>query len=112
MAGLNDNITVSLLIVGHTKFAPDWCFSLLKRAFPRTNVGCLDDIVRVVEESAEVNHAQLVGAQDGTVSVLTYNWAEFFDPFFKQAGNKDNAPHANFQDTPWEKTLSTHRRGR
>ena len=88
MAGLNNHITVSFLIVGHTKFAPDWCFGLLKRAFRRTRVGCLDDIVRVVEESAEVNHAQLVGAQDGTVIVPTYNWAGYFDPFFKQAAFK------------------------
>ena len=88
MVGLNDNITVSFLIVGHTKFAPDWCFGLLKRAFRRTRVGCLDDIVRVVEESAEVNHAQLVGAQDGTVIVPTYNWADYFDSFFKQTAFK------------------------
>lgn len=66
MVGLNDSISVSFLIVGHTKFAPDWCFGLLKRAFQRTRVDCLDDIVRVVEESAEGNHAQLVGAQDGS----------------------------------------------
>ena len=26
-------------------FYPDWCFGLLKRAFRRTAVGCLDDIV-------------------------------------------------------------------
>ena len=88
MVGLNDNITVSFLIVGHTKFAPDWSFGLLKRAFRHTRVGCLDDIVRVVEESAEVNHAQLVGAQDGTVIVPTYNWADYFDPFFKQTAFK------------------------
>ena len=25
-----------------------------------------DDIIRVVEESAEVNHTQLIGAQDGS----------------------------------------------
>ena len=72
--------TRALLIVGHTKFAPDWCFGLLKRAFWRTRVGCLDNIIRVV---AEVNHAQLVGAQDGTVIIPTYNWANYFDPFFK-----------------------------
>ena len=88
MTGLNNHITVSFLIVGHTKFAPDWCFGLLKRAFRRTRVGCLDDIVRVVEESAEVNHAQLVGAQDGTVIVPTYDWAGYFDPYFKQAAFK------------------------
>ena len=58
-------------------------FGLLKRAFRCTRVGYLKDIVRAVV-SAEVNHAQLVGAQDGTVIVPTYNWADYFDPFFKQ----------------------------
>ena len=88
MAGLNNHIAVSFLIVGYTKFALDWCFGLLKRAFQCTRVGCLDDIVRVVEVSAEVNHAQLVGAQDGTVIVPMYDWAGFFDPYFKQAAFK------------------------
>ena len=31
-----------------------------------------------------MNHAQLVGAQDGAVIVPTYDWAGYFDPFFKQ----------------------------
>ena len=88
--GLNDNITVSFLIVGHTKFAPDWCFRLLKRVFRRTRVGCLDDIVRVVEESAEVNHAQLVGAQDGTVIVPTYNWQITSIPFSSKQLSKES----------------------
>ena len=61
MAGLYRSITVSFLIVGHTKFLPDWCFGLFKQAFRRTKIGCLDDIVKVVESSAVVNHAQLVG---------------------------------------------------
>ncbi len=29
----HEKITLSFLIVGHTKFAPDWCFGLLKRKF-------------------------------------------------------------------------------
>ena len=88
MVGLNDNITMSFLIVGHTNFSPNWCFGLLKRAFRRTRVGCLDDIARVVENSANVNHAQLVGTQDGKTLVPTYNWAEYFDPFFKATAFK------------------------
>ena len=75
--GLNRRIEISFLIVGHTKFAPDWCFGLLKQAYRRTKVGCLDDIVRLVESSAVVNNAQLVGREDGTVIVHQYNWAEF-----------------------------------
>ena len=67
LVGLNKEITLSFLIVGHTKFSPDWCFGLFKQAYRRRKIGCLDDIARAVEESAVVNHAQLVGSQDGTV---------------------------------------------
>ena len=84
LVGLNKKITLSFLIVGHTKFSPDWCFGLLKQAYRRTKVRCLDDIVRVVEGSAVVNHAQLVGTQDGRVLVPTYDWASFFDKPFRQ----------------------------
>ena len=55
------------MMVGHTKFAPDWCFGLVKQKFRRTKVGCLNDIVKVVEESAAVNFAQLVGNEDVSV---------------------------------------------
>ena len=59
VAGLHKSIAISFLIVGHTKFAPDWAFGLLKQHFRKTRVNCLDDLVRVVEGSAKVNHAQL-----------------------------------------------------
>ena len=88
MVGLNKKIAVSFLIVGHTKFSPDWCFGLFKQAFRRTKIGCLKDIVRVVESSAVVNHAQLVGTQDGEVLVPTYDWAEFFDAPYRQSAIK------------------------
>ena len=88
LTGLNKKITLSFLVVGHTKFSPDWCFGLFKQAFRRSKVGCLDDIVRVVEKSATVNHAQLVGTQDGEVIVPTYDWAQFFDHPFRQKALK------------------------
>ena len=88
LVGLNKEITLSFLIVGHTKFFPDWCFGLFKQAFRRTKVGCLDDIAKVVEDSAKVNHAQLVGDQDGSVIVPTYDWAGFFDSPFRQRALK------------------------
>ena len=79
LVGLNKKITLSFLIVSHTKFSPNWCFGLFKQACRRRKIGCLDDIAQAVEESAVVNHAQLVGSQDGSVLVPTYDWAQFFD---------------------------------
>ena len=72
------NITLSFLPVGHTKFAPDWCFGLFKRAYRRTKVGSLAAIADVVNKSAECNFAQLVSRQDGTTVVPTHDWTDFF----------------------------------
>lgn len=30
-SGLNKRVEISFLLVGHTKFAPDWSFGLLKQ---------------------------------------------------------------------------------
>ena len=61
MTGLHEQITLSFMIPGHTKFSPNWCFSLLKKKYRRTKVGGLTDLVSVVVESSVVNVAQLTG---------------------------------------------------
>lgn len=88
MDGLNRKITVSFLIVGHTKFSPDWCFGLFKQTFCQTKIGCLDDIVKIMENLAVVIHGQLAGTQDGKVIVNTYDWTEYFDITFCQTALK------------------------
>ena len=82
--GFKKKKTLSFLIVGHTNFFSDWCFGLFKQASRRAKVGCLGDIVKVVEASAAVNHAQLVGSQDGEVIVKVCDWANHFHTTFKQ----------------------------
>ncbi len=47
MTNRHTNITLSFLVVGHTKFSPNWCFGLLKRLYRRTVVGSLNDIAEV-----------------------------------------------------------------
>ena len=70
-------------VVGHTKFNPDSCFGLQQR-FRRTHVQCLNDLVKVVNESAEVNRAKLVGTESGAVFVPVYDWLTFFAPHLKK----------------------------
>ena len=70
MVGLSCSITLSFMMVGHTKFTPDSCFGLVKR---RTHVEFLSDIVDIVNKSGYINHARLVGTQDGQVLVPTYD---------------------------------------
>ena len=42
-------------------------------------MGCLDDVVRVVNEFATPNVAQLVGSQSGNVIVPIYNCSNHFE---------------------------------
>lgn len=48
ITGLHLSITMNFLVAGHTKFAPDYCFGLLKRALQRTRVSSLKDIAEVI----------------------------------------------------------------
>ncbi len=84
MNGLHESITISFMLVGHTKFSPDWCFSLLKQKFRRTKIDCLDDLVKVVDTSANVNEVQLVGNQMGESLVPMYDWVGLFGSRFKK----------------------------
>ena len=83
LCGLSRKIEISFLLVSHTKFAPDCNFGLLKQKSRKSVVGCLDDLARVVDQSAHTNHAQLVGKEDGTTLVKQYNWKGLFQPFFR-----------------------------
>ena len=77
MTGQHTRISLSFLIVGHTKFAPDWCFGLVHGKFRRTDVGTYN-IAKVVDDSAECNISQLVIDKNGSVIVPTFDWTDFF----------------------------------
>ena len=81
--GLNQCITLSFLPAGHTKFSPDWYFGLIKQHFQRTEVGCFQDIVNVIEQLATVNSAQLIGRDNEDIIVPAQDWTGFLAPSYK-----------------------------
>lgn len=86
LKGLHHSVTINFMPPGHTKFAPDWSFGLMKRCFRRSHVSCLDDLSDVVSNSTPesgVNIPQLAGREDGSVIVPTYEWQTFFGTAFK-----------------------------
>ena len=95
----HDEIIISFLPVGHTKFFPNAGFGMLKRKFRRTNVGCLSDIASVVNKSAAMNHAQLVGDQSGNVIVQSHDWANFFQDHVIKAAMKGIKSFSHFRFT-------------
>ena len=65
LTGRHRKITMSFLVVDHTKFAPDWCFGLLKQKYRRTKIESLTGLAAVVHKPAECNFSQLVTTEDG-----------------------------------------------
>lgn len=93
MNGLLDSINYDFLLLGHTKFAPDWCFGLVKQ---KTFISSLFDIARTVEDSAEVNVAELVGLHNGTVLITTYDWVTYLGQYFKKLPQIKSFYHFTF----------------
>ena len=79
LTGLHEEIKLSFLPVGPTKFEPDWCCGMAKQPFRCTRVDCLNDIANSMSSSSFMNVPQLVGTLDGTCYVPTYNWSEYFE---------------------------------
>ena len=84
LTGRHSTVHHSFLVVGHTKFAPDWSFGLYKRLFKHTKVGSIAEIEEVVNQSAVCNAAQVVCHEDGSMIVPMYNWSTLLAPYFKK----------------------------
>ena len=85
LTGRHQKITLSFLLAGHTKFAPDWGFGLVKRQYRRSVVNCLEDICEVVNRSApSVNLSQLYASQAGDIIVPVFDWTSYLSSFFKK----------------------------
>ena len=80
----HQSITLSFMLVGHTKFAPDWSFGIIKQRFRRTKVSCLEDLAAVVNSSAKHNIAQLAGREDGSEVIPVYEWTAFLKGHFRK----------------------------
>lgn len=106
MTGLHQEVTLSFMLSGHTKFSPDWSFGLLKQRFRREIVSCLDDLASTVDASAQHNIPQLCGREDGTVFVNTYDWTAYLRPHFRRIKNVKQYHHFTISaDSPGSVTL-------
>ena len=84
LTGRHNTITISFMLAGHTKFAPDWSFGIIKQRFRRTKVSCLDELAEVVNSSFEHNFAQLAGHEGGTEVIPFYEWTSFLKGHFRK----------------------------
>ena len=73
--GLHKSACISFMVARHTKFAPDWCFGLLKRNTRMALLSSQTDMEAACNASSVCNLAQCVGTQDEQVIVPCNDWA-------------------------------------
>ena len=95
---LHHNIKYSFLIAGHTKFGPDRCFGMLKKAYKVNFISSIYEFARMVDKSSStgVNKAQLTGTHDGHVIVPVYDWSSFLGQYFNKIINIKKYHHFRF----------------
>ena len=84
LTGKSVRIKISFMLVGHTKFAPDRFFGLIKKAYRRTVVSSLPELEKVVEKSSIAGNNIPMPTIDSTGKrhVVWYNWNEFLSKTF------------------------------
>ena len=96
--GLHTKILINFMIAGHTKFAPDRCFGLIKQNYRRHFVSSLFDVADVINSSSAggTNISQLVGLPSGEVVVKVFNWQKFFAASYFRIPNIKSYHHFRF----------------
>lgn len=80
----NKQIILSFMPVGHTKFACDWAFGLLKKKFRVTYISALSELVGCINDStptSKVNTADMVANEQGEVLIKIHDWLTFFQTY-------------------------------
>ena len=82
VTGKNPKAKISFMIAGHTKFATDRFFGLLKKSYRRTDVSSLGQIESVVCSCTVSGKNTPLATVDSTgkQNVVWYNWSEFLRP--------------------------------
>ena len=98
MTGRHTSVCLSFLITGHTKFAPDGGFGLIKRLYRKTEVNSLAELSSCVTKSAKMNQVQLCGNEAGEVFVQSFQWTQYLARYFKKLTGILKYQHFNFFD--------------
>ena len=85
-------LTLSFLVVGHTKFAPDWCLGLFKRKYRVTPVSSLNSISEVVKRSPQCNHDKIGSGCQGSHDGSDVRLKDLLGPLVQEAPTREEIP--------------------
>lgn len=98
LMGLHDQIDLSFMVVGHTKFAPDGYFGLIKYRYRRSDVYTYDQLADLIEASSENGHniCQRYRDKQGNPSFIYRDWGTLFLKYFRKIPGIRKYHHFHF----------------
>ncbi len=86
LIGLHTKINLSFMAVGHTKFAPDGYFGILKYRYRRSCIYTYDQLASAIEQSSEKGHnlCQRYRDENGTECFEYRDWTKWLLKYFKK----------------------------
>ena len=83
IVGVHQQITFSFMITGHMRCLVDGCFGLIKQKYRRADSDTMNHLVKVVNESASCNLAQVYRSNSGPSNWQWKMWDSFLASYFK-----------------------------
>ncbi len=101
LMGLHDRIDLSFMMVGHTKFAPDGYFGLIKYRYRRSRVYTYDQLADVIEHSTENGHniCQRSHNSQGEPQITYRDWSSWLLQYFRKLPNLTTYQHFSMSHT-------------
>jgi hypothetical protein len=95
MTGQHKSITLSFMLVGHTKFSPDAYFGLIKKNYRRSKVYTYDHLVDVIDSSTTENFnvCQTYKDKHGRKKNQFRKWSSWLGKVFKELTGITNYQH-------------------
>lgn len=86
LTGKHKSITLSFMLVGHTKFSPDGYFGLIKKRYRRSKVYTYDHLVDVINSSTTgaFNTCQRYKDNQGCEVIQFRKWSSWLGQIFKK----------------------------
>jgi hypothetical protein len=99
LIGLHERIDFSFLIAGHTKFAPDGYFGLIKYHYRRSKVYTYEHLTKIIQDSSRNGHNICQPYRDfgkKHPAFLYRNWSFWFEKFFNKLPQITKYHHFSF----------------
>ncbi len=87
LVGLHSEISLSFMVVGHTKFAPDGYFGLIKKRYRRSKTYTYDHLAHLIDESCEQNQCQRYHDKHGNICFKYRDWTTWLSQYFRKLPN-------------------------